>query len=90
MMDFSFLTSWWFIILLVLLGTTAGYRIVRRIPLVKAIPRNFYFYGGVILAIMMLVPSLMFFGTGSLNGVAGGAEVVQLQTTKRLTNSIKV
>ena len=43
MMDFSFLTSWWFIVLLVLLGTTAGYRIVRRIPLVKAIPRNFYF-----------------------------------------------
>ena len=76
----NLMTNGWFIAGLIVLGATAfGRKTKNQIPLVKSIPNGVFTFVGVILAIMLLVPGIMTFGTGAL--VNGGATISQLQTT---------
>lgn len=81
-MDTSFFSSPIFWIVLIALGTTFGYRLVRSIPLVKRIPKKVFFWSGIIGVVITLgifgsISGL--FGTGSLG--SSGVHIAQVQTT---------
>lgn len=80
-MDFSFLTSYWFIGLMLVIGLTSlGGSLLRKIPIVRKLPKKLFLWVGVLALAMVLFPSLMVFsGTASLG--SDGVVIERIQTT---------
>ena len=79
-MNLGFLSNVWFYVILVLLGMF-GMKYVRKIPLVKKLPKQVLVWGGIVGIVLItgvLGTGFALFGTGSL---ASGVTISQLQTT---------
>lgn len=86
-MDTSFLNSPVFWVIIAILGTSLGYRLIRSIPLVKKIPKKTFFWGGIIgivLTMGLLGGAFTLFGTGALSST-GDIVVDRIQTTTAFT-----